>query len=117
MDVEHLFDECMKETKKDERSVADRIVDEAVAEMRGGAEATRARNEEKAKLKERTNELKRKLKRCTNARNPKCTAANAKAAETRRKYRLEIDELKMRLDDIELEEAGERTNISGTAKQ
>jgi len=101
---EALFMEAMKGEKIP--TYADRIVEEVKAEFEGRATAFKEREDEKRTLTERLTQLKAKLNKTKNVKNTSKIALNAEIAKKRGVMRKEIEEIKDRLYNIELEEKG-----------
>ena len=85
---------------------ADRIVEEVKAEFEGRATIIKEREDEKRTLSERLVQLKARLNKTKNVKNPSKIALNAEIAKKRAAMRKEIEEIKDKLYNIELEEKG-----------
>lgn len=63
-----------------------------------------SRNDEKKKINDAIKELEQKIRMCPNIKNHRMKAVNDERAKKRKQYKLQIDLLKLRLDEIKIEE-------------
>lgn len=105
--MDELFESAMSE--KDDKlkySIAERIEEEVRTELHDIATANKEREEEKRSLVDKLAQLKIRLNKTKNVKNPSKITLNAEISKKRAVLRKEIEEIKDKLYNIELEEKG-----------
>ncbi len=104
-EVESLFIEVDKTYRPAEpKTRSEKIVQLAEQEFRGFSEEHKSRQQERKKIQEKLKTLRKKLRRTRNIRNSRLSEVNAKQAAKRAAVKKEMDILRMRLQEIDLEE-------------
>lgn len=103
-EIEDIFQETIN--APDRQSFADKIVEQIENEIEGKVAHIEARENEKKEINEQIAKLRSKLRRVRNT-NPRKQAANKKNSDTRERIRGKIRNLRMRLDEIGVEEGRE----------
>lgn len=103
-DIEADLAKIESDSKEQVKTRADKIIDEAEQEFKqGGNETTISRIKEEAELKKKMALLQVQLSKHRNVRNHRLRTINSSLAEKRMAIRRQIEEIKLRLDEIKVE--------------
>ncbi len=103
-DYENLFLELNEEyTPKKPLTEGEKVIKNAESQFIAYSEDELERRKEIADVKARMKSLQIKLSQTKNIKNPKMVAANEKMAQRRIQLKKNIEECKLRLEDIDLE--------------
>jgi hypothetical protein len=105
-EVDELFDEVEEAYTEKPYSYAEEVVNSIEQTYRQPKEIANERDREKNELTLKIGELKKKLNQTRNVRNPRKTSINQSLADKRKKLRAEIETIKDRLYQIDVEEKG-----------
>jgi hypothetical protein len=106
--MDEIFDNSYldEEIKKyeDPETSTDKIVNQSKLEFNmGGTEKQLSIKNERDDILTQIKTLEKKMRKYKNVKNTKMTQVNKKMCEMRKKIKMEIDILKIRLDEIEIE--------------
>jgi len=113
MNFDDLFESASKSITA---TYADRFVNKVESEFDTMQSRNSDRETEKTKCEEKLVELKKKLRACGNVKNHRRVLANTERSHQRQKIREEIKKIEARLEEITMEEEGEKLSAQGPAK-
>ena len=104
-EVESLFREGDKTYRPEEpKTRGEKIVRLIEQEFRGFSEEQKSRQQERKEIGDTLRSLRKKLRRARNLRNSRLTEVNNRRASKRASIKKKIEILRMRLQEIDLEE-------------
>jgi len=109
-----LFHEAISEHAPEvPETMAERVVSEAEQEFKGYSEEEQSRQNEEQELKEKLKKLNIQFRKNGNIKNPRMRHLNVERSAKRKKIRRDIEECKLRLQEI----AGERQGAQVGSEQ
>lgn len=101
MDYEKLFETTLAE---EEKTFGEKFLERVEEDFEGVTPEALSRKEEREEIREKIKELELKIRKTPNVKNIRLSSINKERSEKRKKYKREIDLLKLRLEEIASEE-------------